>query len=146
MTATEIVGEEPPRKLAMEMRAEQLGLTGADVDALVERFYERIRDDVRLGPIFAGEIGDHWPAHLDRMKAFWRAMAVEPGAYSGRPVPAHMKLAPRVTHGDFDRWLALFGETMAELDLDPSARGYFMARAEKMAKSLKLAMFGLKGA
>lgn len=144
MTAAESDAERRPRKRVMELQAEQLGLTGRDIDTLVERFYARIREDVRLGPIFEGAIGAHWPAHLDRMKAFWRAMAVEPGAYSGRPVPVHMKLANDLTEADFDRWLALFGETMRELGLDAVARAYFTARSEKMAKSLKLAIFGLK--
>ncbi|WP_348628351.1 group III truncated hemoglobin [Mesorhizobium sp. WSM4313] len=61
------------------------------------------------------------------------------GDYHGRPVPAHVKLTD-VTESDFDIWLAVFGETAAEL-FEPETAAIFIERAERIAASLKLAMF-----
>lgn len=51
--------------------AEEIGVDAAYIDHLVETFYGKIRDDELLGPIFNQRIAD-WPAHLARMKGFWR--------------------------------------------------------------------------
>ena len=37
---------------------------------LVADFYDRVRADPVLGPVFEGAVTD-WPAHLDRLTAFW---------------------------------------------------------------------------
>ncbi|WP_342634330.1 group III truncated hemoglobin [Mesorhizobium hawassense] len=98
-----------------------------------------MRTDKRLGPIFAREIVGDWEPHLEKMTDFWCSVILKSGDYHGRPVPAHMKLND-VTESDFDIWLALFGETASELFIDEIA-AVFIERAERIATSLKLAMF-----
>ena len=49
-------------------------------------------------------------------------------------------LAENVTEADFDIWIATFGETAAAL-FAPQTAAVFVDRAERIAKSLKLAMF-----
>lgn len=111
----------------------------AFISRLVREFYSRVRADRRLGPIFADVIGGHWEPHLEKMTDFWCAVILKNGAYCGRPVPAHLRLK-QVREGDFDIWLCIFRATARELCARPVA-DVFIERAERIARSLKLAMF-----
>ncbi|RWM06153.1 group III truncated hemoglobin [Mesorhizobium sp.] len=115
------------------------GADRASIGALVRKFYSKVRKDERLGPIFAREIVGDWEPHLDKMTDFWCSVILKSGDYHGRPVPAHLKLQD-VVEADFDIWLALFRETAAELFASETA-AVFVERAERIATSLKLAMF-----
>jgi hemoglobin len=53
------------------------GIDDAFISRLVERFYDTVRQDDMLGPIFAERIGD-WPHHLARMKDFWASIMLDP--------------------------------------------------------------------
>ena len=123
---------------------EERALVHPDVDpafigGLVRDFYGRVRADARLGPIFAAEIQGDWNPHLEKMTDFWCSVILKNGAYSGRPVPAHVRLK-QVVESDFDIWLGLFRET-AEARCPPGVAEIFIDRAERIARSLKLAMF-----
>ena len=111
----------------------------AFIGALVRDFYGRVRSDARLGPIFASEIRGDWEPHLEKMTDFWCSVILKNGAYSGRPVPAHLKLK-QVREEDFDVWLGHFRKT-AEARCPPEVAEVFIDRAERIARSLKLAMF-----
>lgn len=109
------------------------------ISALVRDFYSRVRADSRLGPIFAAEIRGDWESHLEKMTDFWCSVILKNGAYSGRPVPAHLKLK-QVREDDFVVWLGIFKRTATEL-CEPDVAAVFVERAERIAQSLKLAMF-----
>jgi hemoglobin len=109
------------------------------IGGLVREFYRRVRGNERLGPIFAGVIGEKWEPHLEKMTDFWCAVILKNGAYSGRPVPAHLKLK-QVREEDFEIWLGIFRRTAADL-CEPEVAAFFVERAERIAQSLKLAMF-----
>ena len=115
------------------------GVDRASIGALVRAFYSRLRENQRLGPIFAREITGDWEPHLEKMTDFWCSVILKTGDYQGRPVPAHLKLKD-VTEADFDIWLAMFSQTAAEL-FGPEIAAVFVDRAERIATSLKLAMF-----
>ena len=115
------------------------GVDRASIGALVRAFYSRLRENQRLGPIFAREITGDWEPHLEKMTDFWCSVILKTGDYQGRPVPAHLKLKD-VTEADFDIWLGLFGETAAA-HFAPQTAAVIVDRAERIAKSLKLAMF-----
>ena len=52
--------------------AEAIGATPAFISKLVDRFYERIRADDILAPVFASRIAeDAWPDHLMKMKTLF---------------------------------------------------------------------------
>ncbi len=108
----------------------------AQIRALVHRFYERIRDDAVLGPIFSRVIGDDWSRHLALMCDFWSSVMLSTGRYKGRPVPAHLKI-DGVEPDHFTRWLTLFRATARELFV-PALAEAFILRAERIAESLKL--------
>ena len=130
------------RRRDIQAHAASLGIDDAFIETLVETFYGRVREHDRLGPIFNGEIDD-WPGHLAKLKDFWASVAMSAGRYSGKPVPAHMKLEG-VRREDFGEWLGLFRRTLEDISPGAETVDYFMVRAERIAQSLQLAMFGLE--
>ncbi|WP_352970906.1 group III truncated hemoglobin [Mesorhizobium sp. M1406] len=122
-----------------EQPLDHAGVDRGSIGKLVRAFYAKVRSDERLGSIFAREITGDWEPHLEKMTDFWCSVILKSGDYHGRPVPAHLKLKD-VTEVDFEIWQALFGQTAAEL-LAPEMAAVFVDRAERIATSLKLAMF-----
>ncbi|WP_022697373.1 group III truncated hemoglobin [Euryhalocaulis caribicus] len=114
-------------------------ITEALIQRVVHHFYARVRVDERLGPVFERRIGDHWASHLERMCDFWSSVLCMTGRYKGRPMPAHMKLK-ETRPDDFERWLTLFRETARE-ECAPDVAALFIDRAERIAGSLRLAVF-----
>lgn len=118
--------------------------TGIDetlISDLVEGFYDRVRADPLLGPVFTERVED-WGPHLARMKQFWSSVALATGVYNGRPMPKHMSLPVDAEH--FDRWLALFEETARAL-CTPLAARHFVTRARNIAESLELGVANHNG-
>lgn len=132
------------RRAEIQRRANIIGIDEAYISLLVDEFYRRIRAEETLGPIFEEAIGDRWAHHLPRMKSFWASVTLNAGTYSGQPVPAHKALT-RVEQSHFQIWLALFRETLHDTAPTPEAVDYFMERANRIAESLQLAMFGFPG-
>ena len=79
------------RQAAVEQIRRETGIDEAMIDALVEGFYARVREDGLIGPIFADRITD-WGPHLAQMKLFWSSVALSTGVYQGRPMPKHLPL------------------------------------------------------
>ena len=127
------------KRPAAEQPLADPGVDRASIGGLVREFYSRLGENQRLGPIFAREITGDWEPHLEKMTDFWCSVILKTGDYHGRPVPAHLKLKD-VTEADFDIWLRIFAETAAAL-FAPQTAAVFVDRAERIAKSLKLAMF-----
>jgi len=113
---------------------ERTGIDETMIVTLVHRFYEKVRGDPILAPVFAARIDD-WKAHFARMCAFWSSVALMSGRYHGRPMAAHLSLPVDTRH--FERWLALF-ETTARDICPPAAADHFIDRARRIAASLEL--------
>jgi hemoglobin len=110
------------------------------IKALVHRFYERVRADAELGPVFDGTIAEAgWPAHLSRMCAFWSSVMLTSGRYSGNPVSVHRGVQG-ITPTLFPRWLELFTNT-AETLFPPDLAAAFADKARRIAASLQMAVF-----
>ncbi len=105
---------------------------------LVERFYERVRADPLLGPVFAAAVHD-WDDHHARLADFWSSVMLTTGRYKGNPVALHLIHAASMTPDRFARWLELWRETSAEL-LPPEAAAAVQAKAARIAESLQLAV------
>ena len=86
-------------------------VTEEKIHALVDRFYERVRADDRLEPIFAAAIAD-WDQHLQIMRDFWSTALLRSGRYRGCMMSPHFGLP--IASEDFDRWLDLFRPTARE--------------------------------
>lgn len=115
-------------------QAAAMGIDEAFVSLFVENFYDRIRADDLLGPIFAERISD-WPGHLDRMKSFWRSILMNSGEFSGNPMAKHIVI-PGLEPRHFAHWLDLFYATLRDLEQDPAATRAVGTRARMIADSL----------
>ena len=93
------------------MDASTATITEEHIGALVDRFYERVRADDRLEPIFAAAVAD-WDEHLRIMRDFWSTALLQSGRYRGCMMSPHFGLP--IAGEDFDRWLALFRPTARE--------------------------------
>lgn len=95
----------------------------ADIERLVNRFYERVRGDELLGPIFDDVAHTDWVKHLPKMYDFWEGVLFGVGGFRGNPLSVHRALARRVPLGDreFRRWLELFHESVDALFSGPYA-------------------------
>ena len=119
------------------------GISEEMIHALVHTFYDRIRTDEVLGPIFSRVIGEDWGPHLSKMCDFWSSVMLLTGRYKGNPMLAHMRLK-MVKPEHFEHWLALFQETARET-CPPEIADLFARRAQTIARSLQLGMFWRPG-
>ena len=129
------------REAATDRMRAETGIEEVMIDALVEGFYARVREDALIGPILAARVQD-WGPHLHQMKLFWSSVALSTGVYQGRPMPKHLPLPIDARH--FDRWLELFRETARDLG-PPVAAAHFVERAERIAQSLELGVASSNG-
>ena len=67
------------------------GVTEEMIRDLVHTFYARVRRDPLIGPIFNRVVED-WPAHLDKLCAFWSSVTLMTGRYKGTPMKVHAEL------------------------------------------------------
>jgi len=123
-----------------EAEMKEIGVDEAFISKLVETFYGRVLAHPELGPVFDARLSGRWPEHMDKMKSFWSAVAFRSGAYGGKPVQAHLGVA-NMTHDLFPKWLSLFSSTLDDVAPTPEAKDWFMATAERIAKSLTLSLF-----
>jgi hemoglobin len=114
-------------------------VTEAQIEQLVDGFYERVREDAALGPLFNQAVDD-WPEHLVKLRAFWSSVMLTTGRYKGSPMAAHLRHAARIEPAMFDRWLELWRRTARELLAPADAEGV-VGKAERIAESLKLALY-----
>jgi hemoglobin len=117
----------------------------AALKQLVEAFYDRVRADRLIGPVFNDAIAD-WPDHLEKLQAFWSSVMLTSGRYKGQPLPAHIRHGARIDAAAFDRWLALWGQVTGEM-FDPAIAARFQDKAARIAESLQLGIqfAGAKG-
>lgn len=111
-------------------------ITEDSLQKLVETFYGKVREDPLIGPVFNGAIED-WPAHLQKLQAFWSSVMLMTGRYKGQPMPAHVRHADAISPASFERWLAIWRETTEEL-LDPDSAAAMQDKAARIAESLSL--------
>lgn len=116
-------------------------LTLDDVKLLVDTFYDKIRADELLAPVFNERIQDRWPHHLQKMYTFWQTVLLDEHTYSGSPFMPHATLD--VEHIHFERWMHLFTTTVD--DLFTGERAYEAKwRAGKMAEMFEFKIKNIK--
>ena len=71
------------------------------------------------------------------MVDFWSSVALRTGRYHGKPHLAHAGLG--LSSELFQRWLALFTETVEEL-CQPDVAAFFADRATRIADSLQIGL------
>ena len=112
-------------------------ITEPAIAALVSRFYGKARLDPMIGPLFE-EVVEDWDEHLGKLRDVWSSVMLTSGRYKGNPMPAHVRqpIEPQF----FERWLGLWHETANEV-FAPEAAAQFDFKAQRIAESLKLALF-----
>jgi len=81
-----------------------------DISIFVDEFYDKIKQDQMLGPVFFGAIKGDWQPHLDRMYAFWDSVLFSTPGFNGNPFAKHATL--RIGQEHFNQWLVLFEDTI----------------------------------
>ena len=56
-----------------------------DIKLLVDTFYQKVRENEMLSPIFNSIIQDRWPQHLEKMYTFWQTVLLQEHTYFGSP-------------------------------------------------------------
>jgi len=115
-------------------------ITEAELRDVLAKFYEGVRADPVLGPVFNG-IVDDWDSHMLRLEEFWSSLMLSSGRYKGNPVAMHMMHAAVIKSEMFERWLELWRKTTDEI-LSPEAARLLQERADRIAVRLQLSMFG----
>lgn len=91
--------------------------TKKDIELLVNAFYEKVKADSLIGPIFTQVFKVNREKHLQVMYDFWENALFYSGTYSGNPMALHKRLHQifdlREEH--FQRWSKLFTGTVDEL-------------------------------
>lgn len=122
----------------MERRPDTLD--EAHLATLVDRFYEKVRADPMLGPVFNAAVHD-WDEHRRTLVSFWSSVALGTQSYRGSPMSAHRPHPIRGEH--FDHWLELWRETAREV-LEEEDAGRMIDYAERIGRSLRMGL-GLSG-
>ncbi|GAA4184071.1 group III truncated hemoglobin [Shinella granuli] len=134
----------PDRTIVIDGKPLPEVLDEAMIHAVVHGFYDGIRKDPLLGPIFDGAIApEEWPVHLAKMRDFWSATLLRTDRYEGRPLPPHLAI-PELEEQHFRRWLTLFRATVERL-CPPEVADLFLDRALRIAHSFRLAIAFSRG-
>ena len=113
------------------MENKQELLTIDDIKKLVNVFYDKVKSDELLAPIFNERIKNNWPRHLDKMYRFWQTILLDEYTYFGSPFLPHADLPVGKEH--FKQWMTLFTATVNELFTGKKAKEAIW-RAGKMAE------------
>jgi hemoglobin len=91
-----------------------------DIYTLVSTFYNKVKEDDFIGPIFLGVIPDEqWEPHLQKLTDFWQTNLFFVRKFKGNPMKAHKDVDKKFNHSisqdHFDRWLTLWYATVDDL-------------------------------
>jgi hemoglobin len=84
----------------------------AELIPMIDRFYDRVKADALIGPIFNDVAKVDWNHHLPKIYDFWDSLLFGANNYRGRPFAPHIRLDLKEEH--FQRWLSLFFLTVDE--------------------------------
>ena len=121
------MGTMPPR----------FAISRTEIERVVARFYDRIREDPVLGPVFAAHVTD-WHVHEAKIARFWANAILHERSYDGNPLLVHRQ-AGNVRPGMFEPWLALFDTVLREELREDQAQSW-SALAHLIGRSLRAGM------
>lgn len=108
------------------------------VQTVVSRFYDDVRNDDLLAPVFNSKLGKHWEEHVERLVLFWCTVILGTSEYKGNVFGKHMQISG-VTKEHFARWLQLF-ERNASSRFSEEVYVDVMQVANRIATSLQYGM------
>lgn len=104
--------------------------------ALVDRFYDKVRVDPLIGPVFNAAVHD-WPAHKRLLVSFWSSLLIERGSYRGNPLAKHR--GHGIGNEHFERWLALWQET-SDAMFEPETAAIFQEFAGRIGRGMRMGL------
>jgi hemoglobin len=120
------------------MSLSQLDESG--LQRLVHAFYQKVRQDELLSPVFERVLHDQWEVHLPRMVDFWCTFVLGQKRFTGNVYGKHMVLQD-VRREHLLRWLTLWHIQLTEL-FTPQAAQPLSEAAQRIARSLWMGYFG----
>jgi len=109
------------------------------VRALLDSFYNSVRRDAVLGPVFDPLIGEDWPAHISKITEFWLTALRLSRSYKGSGfMAAHLRHGS-IREEHMQRWLELFAKAV-EQEIAPEHRLAFLNVANAMAENLRISL------
>ncbi len=97
--------------------------TEQDIKLFLDAFYEKVKVDDTIAYLFNEVANLDWEAHMPKIYAFWEGVLLGKPGFAGDVMGAHIRLnqlAP-LTTAHFDRWIALFTETVHQMHQGPKA-------------------------
>ncbi len=119
-----------------------------DLALIVRTFYNKIKTNEVLGPIFLRAIPEgNWESHLDKITEFWNSALFGSMTYRGNPAITHANLDKSNNHEIsqdhfkiwLDNWLLVIDESWTG-----SKAEEMKMRARKMASGLFITMWRYK--
>lgn len=98
-----------------------------DIRVFVDAFYDLVKRDPQIGPVFFAAIKGDWQPHLNQLYAFWDSVLFSVAGFNGNPFAKHAGLP--IEHRHFDQWLLLFNQT-----IDQYFAGSMAEEAKKRAQ------------
>lgn len=88
----------------------------ADIELLIDRFYEQVVNDELIGFFFNSVIKLDWKKHIPIMYDFWETTLLGIATYKGNPMLKHIELHRKqeLKPEHFDRWLHIWEKTVLE--------------------------------
>ncbi len=116
-----------------------------DIALLVSTFYDKVKNDDFIGPIFLEIIPkDEWNEHLEKLTDFWETNLFLVRKFKGNPMEAHKDMDTHFNHSitqkHFGRWIELWFSTIDELFYGDKATEA-KERARNIASILFLKIF-----
>ncbi|QNL51204.1 group III truncated hemoglobin [Olivibacter sp. SDN3] len=115
-----------------------------DLEKLVKTFYDRATKDDLIGHYFTSVIPIDWDRHIPIIISFWSNILFNSGEYKGGMMYKHMNLnyLSAFEEKHFDRWLALWNDTVDQLFVGPQANEVkYRAKTIAVIMQTKLGVF-----
>lgn len=118
--------------------------THDDCERLVREFYGRALTDPIIGFLFTDVAKLDLEHHVPRITRFWETILLDARTYSGGAFRPHLELHSKVplTQGHFERWLALWRETVDEL-FEGERAELAKSHAERVAQAFAARLRGI---
>ena len=118
--------------------------TRQDIEKLINAFYERVRPDPVIGPIFNSVVHIDWDHHIPLIVDFWETILLDNPVYKKNAMEVHYSLNKRfpLEKIHFETWLTLFYATIDEL-FDGKVAALAKLRAKSIADVMQFKMDNL---
>ena len=110
----------------------------ADIELLVDAFYEQVIEDKIIGQFFTEVVKLDWEVHIPIMYNFWETILLDNMVYKGNPILKHIQLSQKrmLEPHHFERWLELWEKTTQTHFEGPKAEEA-ISRAKQIASLMK---------